>query len=167
MATSTEATVREAIVEAIQGIAQSDLGFDYPAGNVKDYLIDYAREEDVAAYLMSAVGGKKAVRCWAVEVLGDDDWFASNNVTIRNYQITIRGYYELGTEGTGSKLIIDHARKVRGAIRALSSTLGNRVDKINDTSALSREIVGGVDPSIGRILVGTMVYSAERRGPDF
>ena len=167
MATSTEETVRDAIVAAIRGVAQSDLGFDLPYGNVKDYLYEFEADERKGAYLMTMVGGKKTIRCWAVDVLGDDDWYASNNVTKRDYQITIRGYYDLGVDGAGVKALVTGARKVREAIRSLNSTLGNRVDLIRDTSALAREIVTGIDPQGGKVLVGTMVYLAERRGPDF
>lgn len=167
MATSTEETVRQAIVDAIRGIAHSELGFDLPDGNVRDYPYEFEADERRGAYLMAQVGGKRLIRCWSVDVLGDDDWYSMNNVTLRNYQITIRAYYELGVDGEGSKLIVTHARKVRDAIRGLDSTLGRRVDLIKDTSALQRETVTGIDPRGGVLLQGTMVYLAERRGPDF
>ena len=69
---STEDTVRAAIVAAIQGIATADLGFDEASGNVKTYLLDWARAEEVSRYLMAKCGGQKVIRAWAVQVLGSD-----------------------------------------------------------------------------------------------
>lgn len=167
MATSTEETVRQEIVDAIRGIATSDLGFSEPEGNVKDYLFEFEADEFQAAYLMAKVDGQNVVRCWAVDVRGNDDWFAAGNITKRTYSIRIRAYYDFGVEGEGFKAMIEGARKVRNAIRLLGSRLGNRVDIVRSTGEIVPDVLTGVESIPGKVLTGDMDYVAEKNNPDF
>jgi len=67
----------------------------------------------------------------------------------------------------GPSLLIDHARKIRGAIRGIGSTLGRRVDTMGPISEVSLSILSGVEPEDGKILVGQLGFTAEKRNPDF
>lgn len=164
---STEDTLRAKLVDTIQAIAMDDLGFDAPAGNIKDYPLEYEDPALATEYLVTTAGGEKVVRCWSVEVLGNDDWFAAGNITMRTYEITITAYYSPGIRGEGYTLMVTHARKVRGAIRSLGSRLDNLVDLVNSTSALSITKVGGNEEGEGQLLIGQMRYTAQKRNPDF
>lgn len=163
---STENTVRDAIVGAIQDISDS-LGFDDLDGNVHDYLLEHERAERDAAYLMANVGGKKKVRAWGVWVVGDDDWYTTGNLTKRNYTIRVVGYYEVGADGEGAQDLVTASRLVRQAIKGLTVNLSGTVDRVIDIQPLAIERRSGVNPSIGAILVGTMVITADKRNPDF
>ncbi len=172
MATSTEATVRDAIAAAIRGIA-GELGFARVGGNVRDYPLEYEGADDRLEYLMAEVGEGWHVRCWSVFVTASDRWHAAGGVMLREYSVVISAYYEVGTamlieEGVaGANLLVDHARKVRGAIRQLGSTLGGRVDTMGPMSEIAISVLSGVAPDDGRIMVGTFGFTAERRNPDF
>ena len=166
MATSTEATVRAVIAGAIQGVA-STLGFESSIGNVHEYLLEWENDERKAEYLMARLtDGSKQVRAWGVQVLGNDDWVASNNITQRRYQILIIGYYSKGVQGEGINALIDGARTIRGAIRSLGSRLTETVDLVSSTGQITPRELGRVDP-VGSVIEGTMEYVAERRNPDF
>lgn len=166
MATSTEATVRATIVTAIEGVYDT-LGFDQAPGNVKDYLLEYEPEERQPAYLMASVDGKKVIRAWAVDVRGNDDWYAAGNITKRTYRIRIRAYYAPGVGGEGINALIDGARAVRNAIRLLGSRLSETVDRVVSTGEIESDVVEGSDALPGRMIVGSMEYVAEKRNPDF
>lgn len=166
MATSTEATVRSTIVTAIQGIA-STLGFESATGNVHSYLLEWENDERKANYLMARLSdGTKKVRAWGVQVLGNDDWVATGNITVRRYQILIVGYYAQGTEGEGINAMINGSNSIRNAIRQLGSRLSDRVDVVVSTGQIQPSFLGGVDP-VGPVLQGVMEYVAEKRNPDF
>jgi len=167
MALSTEETVRQALVEAIEAIAVSGLGFDQAGGNVKEYPLDLEAKEDVPDYLTALVGGEPVVRCWSVFVTASEDWLAEDGVGIRRYTVKFEAYYEVETAGAGANLIVEHARKVRGAIRSLGSMLGGRVDTMAPISEVQISRLSGVEPSDGQILVATFGFTAERRNPDF
>lgn len=127
---STEATVRDKLVTAIQGIAVTKLGFRDTNGNVQNRLLDFAGrlEEAKLEFLMAYVAGKakKQLRCWAVQVTAEDDLFAdfASNL-FRTYDILIRGYYWPDDVNTA----IDGARYIREAIQGLSTTLDGEVDR--------------------------------------
>lgn len=165
---STEDTVRAAIVSAIQGIAVSDLGFDAANGNVKTYLLDWARAEEVSRYLMAKCGGQKVIRAWAVQVLGSDMFEYTEDKTRRTYDIQVVGYYDIGSDDSiGVNTLITHARKVRQAIRNIKTTLSGTVDFVSSEDVLSISRERNIDEGIGEMLVGVMRYEAERAFPDF
>lgn len=161
---STEAVVRAAIVTAIEGIAQSSLGFDAVKGNVKDYLLLYAPEERKAAYLKAQVSGKQVPYAIGVEVKGREEWYAMRNVARRFYSITIEIYRALDA---GVNEVIDKATVLRGAIHGMTSTLSETVDLAAGAGELEIDIVDSVDSAYGRLLVGTLRYEAEKVNPDF
>lgn len=163
--TSTEATVRNTLVAAIQGIA-SDLGFDEAKGNVKDYPLDYHTGERLQTYLMASVDGKREPRAWAVDVKGSEEWVAMNNTTMRTYLVRVIGYYAEGIDGDNYKLLIDHATKVRGAIVGLYVNLGGVVDRVSKMTPLSHSKRSGIDGNRD-IWVGEMTMTAERKNPSF
>lgn len=164
MATSTESTVRAVLVAAVQGIA-SDLGFNEPTGNVKDYPLEAHHPERYAAYLKALVGGKRRARAWAFDVRGHDEPFALRNISKRTYIIRCIGYYEQGEDGEGHKDLIDHATKVRGAIRTLTNNLSGTVDLISSATPL--DIVDRRDIETMPLWVGTMTWTATRNNPDY
>lgn len=155
------------IVAAIKAIAVSDLGFEQQQGNVRDYLLDYEAKSKAASYLAAMVDGAQVVRCWAVQVLSNEEWHGANNLMKRTYQITIRGYYAVGADGEGVNAIIDGALKIQGAIRSLNSNLSLTVDTVRSTDDLGLSVQGGSDSEDGEILVGTMRYTAEKTGADY
>lgn len=165
MATSTEETVRNVIVTAIRAIAQSNLEFDDRNGNIRDYPLEWHQDEQRTGYLMASVGGKKIPRAWAVDVLGYDEPFALGNIPQRTYQIRVVGYYGKGVDGTAYHAMIEHARKIRGAIKDLTSNLGGTANLIKSATGLS--LAERLDSDVGRLIVGTMTYSALRTNPDF
>lgn len=163
MAVSTERTVREAIVGAIRGIAQT-IGFDEPKGNVQEYPAEF-HAGPLSTYVMAKVGGFQKARCWAVDVKAREYPHAMNNVWKRTYSIRVLAYYERGQSGEGYLDLIDDARRVRGAIRGLTSNLGGTVDLVVAADELEVEITEG--PAAEQLLVGEMSYAAERVNPDF
>lgn len=167
MATSTEATVRSAIVTALQAIALTDLGFDNPGGNIRPYLLDYEASEKKASYLSAQVAGKNTVYAIAVDVTGSDEWYAMGNITKRTYKIIVRIYRAVGVNGDGSTAVIEAARKIRGAIRGMTSTLSSTVDIASGTGELERDFVDGVDGAHGEMVVGTLTYEAQKVNPTF
>lgn len=169
MAVSTEETVRDVIVAAFRAIATDidGLEFSEPEGNIKDYFLEFEDEALAAKYLMANIDGKKVVRCIAVDVRGNDDWWAAGDMTKRRYSIRVRMYYERGISGEGYRLMVKHARKLRGAIRGLTMSLGGTVSLVSSTGEIDVQQARGVDPVPGVILVGTMAYVAERTNPDF
>lgn len=168
MATSTETTVSNAIVGAIQGI-YATLGFDSSPGNVKAYPIEVEREEKHTSYLMAESSSTKVVRCWSVDVRAQDAFFAADVQAVpnREYTIIVTGYYELGVNGAGYALLVQHARKVRQAILALNTNLSETVDWTEVGAPLDIIRTSAFDVDKGEILVGTMTYTAFRRNPDF
>ena len=166
MATSTEATVNAALVGAIQGI-YSSLGFDASPGNVKAYPIEFEREEENTSYLMSTCSSTKVVRCWSVDVRANDAFFAVDNVANREYQIDILGYYEIGVNGSGYSLLVDHSRKVRKAIIDLGTSLSGTVDWTEAGTPLDIAKESAFDVSKGEILIGAISYTALKRNPDY
>lgn len=163
MAISTEQTVREKLVETIRGIART-IGFDEPDGNVQEYPAEYHAGE-LSSYVMAKVGGFQKARCWAVDVRASEQPHAMNNVWKRSYSIRVIAYYERGRNGEGYLALIDDARKVRGAIRSLTSNLDGTVDLVTEAEELDVQITEG--PAADQLLVGEMRYAAERVNPDF
>ena len=164
---STETTVRNVIVAAIQAIAVTDLGFDNANGNVKDYLIDWERPEKYAQYLYSSVATQKVVRCWAVQVAGHDEWYATGNQTARTYTIDVVAYYQWQSGGTDINTLTDHARKVRNAIRGLQSNLGGTVDRVLSNTPFTTELKDGLDDKLGLLIEGRTTYVADVVSPDW
>ena len=165
---STEDTVRAAIVAAVEGIATSDLGFDETGGNVKTYLLDWARAEEVARYLMARCGGEKVIRAWGVQVVGSDMFEYTEDKTLRTYDIQVVGYYDVGSDDDiGVNTLTSHARKIRNAIRGIKTTLSGTVDFVSGVDRLSIGREKNIDEGIGEMLVGVMRYEAERAFPDF
>jgi hypothetical protein len=167
MATSTEDTIRAALVTAVEAIATTELGFDDANGNINNYLLGEEIPERLDEYLMSNVSSKKRVRAWGIQVYGNEifDRAASQEIGTRLYEIIVEGYY--GVHGTTPiNTIITHARKVREAIYGLTLHLGRRVDKVSDFSELqiNRQKVADVTEEV---MIGRMVIAAERYNPDY
>src|SRR4051812_13514062 len=115
MATSTERTVRDVFIAAIRAIAQTKLGFTKPDGNVQPRPIEMQPDEKLGAYLKADADGINQARCWAVDVQGHDEPYATNNVGKRTYVIHITAYYETQAKPENYEMLIDHARYVREA----------------------------------------------------
>lgn len=163
MAISTERTVRTTIVTAIRAIAQTSLGFDAPGGNVWEGPLERELLERRVAYLTASVGQKRAVRAWAVDVLGYDEFFGMKSLMKRTYQIAITGYY--GNDGDRGMTLVDHATKVRGAMRDLTVNIGGTVSLVSGSTGLS--IAENNSTDAGPMFVGTLRYTAIRENPDF
>jgi hypothetical protein len=165
MATSTEATVRTVIVNAIRAIAQSDLGFDEPNGNIREYPLEFHQNEQRTSYLMAKVNGVQTARAWAVDVIGYDEPFALGGISKRTYQIRILAYYGKGVDGVAYHAMIDHARKIREAMNGLTNNIGGTANLISSATGL----VPGeqIDSDVGRLITGTMTYAATRTNPDY
>ncbi len=166
MATSTETTVRQVIVDALRGVS-SDLGFDETQGNIKDYLLEYEEPTLWANYLRASVGGKQVVRCVAAEVMASENWYGMGNKLKRTYQIAVVLYFAKGVRGEGINALIEAARVARGAIHQLNQTLSNTVDFASGATVLDVSEQGEIDSIPGSILVGRMEYVAEKVAPDF
>lgn len=166
MAVSTEETVRAVIVNALRD-AWRDLGFDASPGNVKDYLLEHEDPALWAKYLNASIGGKNLARCWGVQVTARDEWFGMANTAKRTYSILVTGYYSKETRGEGVKALINGARIVRGAIHGLEQTLSETVDFSTGSSDLDVTEIDNVDLVPGVVLVGRLVYGAEKVRPDF
>lgn len=167
---STEATVRAAILAGLRAVAVDDLGFARTNGNIQAYLLEFAGrlEKDKVDYLMAYVDGStsKQLRCWAVQVTGDDDLFSSTgNITERYYSILVRGYYWPEEVNTA----IDHARKVRSAIKGLTTNLSSTVDAIEDIFQRDPQIVSAPDalPGAAEMCVIDLELRARKRPADF
>lgn len=136
---STEDDVRAAVKTLIEGIAVSKLGFSVVGGNVKDYPIEFAQDEELTAYLYSTIGADKVLRAFYVWVeTVDETPKATNLVLDRVYNIRVGGYFPKGQDGVPAKLAIQHARAIREAIWNTGTiTLSNTVDRIEMASAFS------------------------------
>lgn len=165
MAISTERTVRDVLVAAIQGISK-DLGFDKAPGNVKDYPLEMHRADSrKTKYLAAQVAGKQEARAWAVDVRGSDEPYAMGGIYQRTYAIRIQGYYDQkGDSADNYKMLVNHARLVRNAIKSLGINLSGTVTRIPDASAFD---YGVLSSDFGEIYVATMTMTAIRNNPDF
>lgn len=163
---STEDTLRDFLVDAIQAIAQTKLGFDDTEGNVKDYLLDYESDEDRADYLTARVDGRAKLRAWAVQVLGADTIFAQGAVTRRDYSIRVVGYYGMGKNGEGINAMIAGARKIREKIKSYGVQVSNLLDTITDGTPLEIEIIGSVEDG-EKIVRGQFTYLGVKQNPDW
>lgn len=152
---STEATVRAEVIKAIKGIYTS-LGFDSDS-KIYDYLKEYHPTENEGSYLAARVGSKMTQRAWGVQVFpASEEIISGANLRYsRLYEVTIKGYYSL-ISGADLNLLIDHARKIRGALKDLGLRFNGTVDRIDDISPFS---VGIEDSDDGRLLVATITYS--------
>lgn len=166
---STEATVREALVNAIKEIARSDLGFDVNDGNVKDYFPEFHQRERPQSYFQASVGGKPRIRVWAVQVLGTDNFFVSDfNGRFRTYDIRVRCYYERGVDGEDVNTVIDHLRVVRGAILDLETNLSGTVTRATELRTESPRIEDAPDGlNAAEMIVGEIAITADKELPDF
>jgi hypothetical protein len=164
---STDSTLSELIVGGIRGIAQSELGFDEPGGNVRDYRYEDEAEERRGPYLMAKVGGRQRVRCWSVWVQSSDRFYATGSVMLRTYSVTIDAFYPKLKGGEGAKAIRDGALKIRGAIRGFGSMLHRLVDTCGPIGEVAIAEMGGVEAPDGQILRGRFGFTAEKRNPDF
>jgi len=123
---STEATVRQAIVDVIKSKI-TDLGL-VNADTINDRLILVLHGERSSKFLKGCTDEKRnatRTRAWGVQVIAFDGFRpttgrnASRTVE-RTYQIAIEGYYEVDDVN----LMIDHARIIRGAVIELGPSLG-------------------------------------------
>ena len=162
---STDESVRSVIVQAIQGIAVSELGFDDADSSVQEYLLEFEDLSQAVKYLSAMKNGKPVMRKWAVQVTSTDNWFATGDVVKRTYEIRAVGYY--GFSAGGVNELVRATRKVRSAIRQLTSRLGGTVDTIDSVSNISpsRTRVSEVDQ--GGIISGGVLIVAKKTGPDF
>lgn len=156
MATSTERTIRDLIVDTIKSISNSvgGLGFDETGGNIHDYLVDQEVTSKRSNYLTATCDGKRVTRAWGVSVVAKETPYATGNRFFRDYTITVQGYYPAG--GEGLNLLVDHARLIRGALRQLTPSLNGQVDRFDEITELQTEIVqSNIDNSAGEITQGT------------
>lgn len=167
MVVSTERTVRDVLVAAIQAKAVSDLGFDAEEGNVKDYILEYAHPERAAEYLNAKVDGKQIVWAIAVQVTGADSPYGMKNLWKREYSIEIVFYRDIGRDGSGVNQVIDAANTVRGIMRDLTNGLSGTVNTLSSGSELDSRIVDGPDSRPGKMIEARLRYKAERVQPDF
>jgi len=169
MAISREDTLRREVVIALQEIAVRLLGFDVQAEpNIKDYPLEGERDEAITSYLMTDIGGRKELRAIAVNVMAKDEWLdATGRLQQREYTVEVTQYYGVGTKGEGWKLVIDHARYIRQAIKDMNRNLNGLVDYVNSVAELSIEKESGIGPSIGEMLVGKQGWTAIKQNPDF
>lgn len=168
MAESTETTVRNTIVSALEAIAQSGLGFDCVSGKIWPYLLNWERDEQKVNYLMSEINGASQVRAWGVQVLSSESLdIGGGTITRRTYSILVRGYYEFGFNGSGINALIDGSRKVREAIKNLGVRLSGTVDTIEAAGTLILEELSGEDVAGGRLITGSLNYTATRGNPDY
>jgi hypothetical protein len=164
VATSTDETVREKIVAAIQGVA-GELGFDDVGGNVQEYPLEFHQAESPASYLSALVGGKQEPRAWAVDVGSFDEWKTTENGLVRTYLIRVLAYYVDVPKGANYLLMKNHASKVRGAITALDSNLGGVVSMVTRGTQMGIKKVPGVASL--KLLMGEMNWTALKINPDF
>lgn len=167
MATSTEDSIRSALVTAVQGIAVTELGFDETSGNVHSYLLEEEIDEKIADYLGAKVNFEDVIRAWAVQVYASEDFseaFSSQQGT-RLYEIAVEGYY--GAHGeTPVNTIITHMRKVRKAIFDLNLNLGQRVDRVETMDQLSLDRIRPANVG-DEVFKARMVISATRKCVDW
>jgi len=162
---STIAAVRSLLVTTLQGIAQSGLDFEFAPGNIKNYLLDYEREELFAEYLIAKVGGEKKVRAWGVMVTAEDMFFSTSNLMERVYRIRIRGYYQMEKEGAGINLLVDHMMRVNQAIGLLSTSLNGLIDYVETVEPPSFDSTAPLDEDIGQVLVGELTLVGRKTAP--
>jgi hypothetical protein len=166
MALSTEDTVRQVLVSAITNIG-AQLGFS-GTPNVKDYLLEFEMPGKETEYLSTDLeAGKRGIRAWGVDVGGTDDLFSTNSVSLRTYEIRIVGYYEVGVNGSGIKLLRKHARLIRGALFELGTDLKKTVRRTLGGTQLSVNVLRNLDAAVDAVLVGEMLLTAEQETKDF
>lgn len=163
---STEATVRNAIVAAIEAV-YADLGFDDVDGNVKDYLPEYHHKENIPGYFMAMVSGKNIARVVAVQVLAGEDDFTSTSVVRRSYQITIKGFYEVGEEGEGINALLSGMSKVREAIFGMGTNLSSTVTRFISIESSGIEVLQYKELGNSNLVAQTLRIQAEKIGVDF
>jgi hypothetical protein len=154
----TAADVRDKLVSTIEGIAPS-LGYDSPYGNVKAGLLDFEHPELQAQYLMAAVTGRKKVSAWGVQVLDIEEPYGSNNLWRRRFQITVKGYAEIGIASVNELIV--NARLVRTAIRGLGSCLGIGLKAIEQVSAVELAVETADASSDGGGSISTISWTYE------
>lgn len=162
--TSTVATVRTAITNAIAAIGASSLGLDIAAEAAREYLPEFEEPSALSAYFKSKVAGKNVIRKWAVQVLPQERQHSLNYIFARSYFVTVRAFYAIGLNGAGTNLMIDHFTKVQGAIKSLTNNLSGTVDRLVEIGPLNLSTDGTDD---GRMVVGTIVYTFEKVNPDY
>lgn len=167
---STEVVVRNRLVETIQGIATTKLGFNKLGGNVKDYDLQYENinESHRVNYLMADVDdAQRRIRCWSVDVNIDHEEPAGmNKLMNRVISAQITGYYSKGVAGSGVKLIREHTRYVLEAIRELAVTLDKTVDLITVSAggAVEVEESGIAQEEDGLMLVKRLQMTLSKEG---
>lgn len=166
---STEPTVNAAVVSLIQGI-YSTLGFSTANGNVKSYLLEFEYPELRAEFLMADVttDGRRP-RVWAVQVATvEEPWISMKNEVMRVYELTIEGHYGLGLSGSGVTALINGARAIRSAIKALTSDFNGLVDTCRDLQMTTPEVVDLENDDIPEPVVRLrMKYILEKINPTF
>lgn len=161
---STEATVRAALVTAIQSIAVASLGMPDTTG-VFPYVADYVDAANVSSFFNRNIGGRIQTRAVGVQVLSTSEQIrdGTGNRYSRMYEALIRMYYSLRT-GADVNTVIDHARAIRGQVKTLGIRISNTVDRIEEMRPLSLQIAGAES---GRIVVADIVYILEKFDPTF
>jgi len=168
MSYSTEESVREVLIESIKLIAPVDMGCSTVDLKIHPYLLEYEARERWPNYLMQPLAtGAKAVQAWGVMIVGADPFWSSQDKTLRTYDIRVAGYYARGVGGEGVNRLITHARKVRKAIRDLTTNLNRTVDRVIEGSQLNISLDTSFDEGEGALVIGTMDYVAEKAHPDF
>lgn len=165
---STEPTINAAIVSLIQGL-YSTLGFSTANGNVKSYLIEFEHPELMAEFVMASVSSVPAPRVWAVQVVTiEEPWISMKNEVQRIYKLTIEGHYGIGTSGSGVTALINGARAIRAAIKAITSDLNGLVDTARGVELTEPRLVDLENDDIPEAIVSLrMDYILEKINPTF
>lgn len=165
---STEPTINAAIVSLIQGL-YSTLGFSTANGNVKSYLIEFEHPELMAEFVMASVSSVPAPRVWAVQVATiEEPWISMKNEVQRIYKLTIEGHYGIGTSGSGVTALINGARAIRSAIKAITSDLNGLVDTAQGVQLTEPKLVDLDNDDIPEAIVSLrMDYILEKINPTF
>ena len=167
---STEPTINAAIVSLIQGL-YSTLGFSTANGNVKSYLLEFEHPELMAEFVMAAVTGEKdpRPRVWAVQVATiEEPWISMKNEVQRIYKLTIEGHYGIGASGAGVTALINGARAIRAAIKAITSDLNGLVDTAQGVQLSEPRLIDLENDDIPEAIVSLrMDYILEKINPTF
>lgn len=168
MATSTADLIRADLVAAIEGIAESQLGFDDDSEAVNSYLLEEEVGEKTTDFLFATVDSEQVARKWAVQVY-ESERFAGVGSTketgFRDYEIVIEGYYG-GYGSSPNNLMLTHERYVRKACKDLGLNLSGRVSALLNMPQGSTRIETIADVGI-ELFVRRLEWQAERYNPDW
>jgi len=161
------ATIDSTLAAAISGIS-SALGYHESSETVKKYTLDQEEDSKVVEYLMvDLADGTRAVRRWAVFSTPRDEPHGSADLRMRTLDVSVHGYYDLGIEGAGAKLLRDHIQRVMDAILDLGIRWGGVIDRVAGVTSPVIEKRGGVSPGPGTIIEASWTYTVEKRAPGY